>query len=524
MTPMQLIPSSHPAQASDARAAERSSGPTWERPAFDQSLLDAGRRLNDALRQQAAPVTASEHHRNGSQAARQRDVQAQQRDDVRTRADEAGRSRRDREAELARRAESTDEDDERDRDAAKRRAGDAASADAKAMDGKATKEAASPGEPQASDEEAAEKLEFELAPESEDQAVEPQSSQADDALTRKVKQLMLAAAEAGGKAAMADAGGPTGQMQDQFQRVVEQIQQAIADGSFAPLEGMLSQSKQALSALAEGQFSAQGQSGSAGPSNVMANLLAQWLGERPGGASATSAVSTAPISPGVVATASSAQTQAGTPALTGSTPAAVALEGLQASSAGESNSGNARTGAGNSGQAQTGSQAQSNASNPSDLNAARLARGLQSAVQQRGGSVTLRLTPPDMGTVRISLQINGGSVNAQFHTQTESARQLLNQQWSQLRHALESQGLNVERLGAQTMSSSSSSQQSSFQQTQQHGHFQSGQHHADGSPNEGRSRGEYGRQHEGEQRGDGQRSSEQHAVGEPFEEVLSEMG
>ncbi len=48
--------------------------------------------------------------------------------------------------------------------------------------------------------------------------------------------------------------------------------------------------------------------------------------------------------------------------------------------------------------------------------------GLQNAVQQRGGAVTLRLTPPEMGTVRIQLQIQSGTVNAQFHTETESAQ------------------------------------------------------------------------------------------------------
>lgn len=91
------------------------------------------------------------------------------------------------------------------------------------------------------------------------------------------------------------------------------------------------------------------------------------------------------------------------------------------------------------------------------LNAARLARGLQNALQQRGGAVTLRLTPPEMGTVRIHMQMHGTTVTAQFHAESESARTMLSTQLAQLRHALEGQGLSVDRLSVQTMQHSSSS-------------------------------------------------------------------
>jgi len=90
--------------------------------------------------------------------------------------------------------------------------------------------------------------------------------------------------------------------------------------------------------------------------------------------------------------------------------------------------------------------------------------------------VTLRLTPVDLGTIRIQLQIQSGTVNAQFQASTESARQVLTQQLTQLRSALEGQGLAVDRLSVQSPSSSSSSQ---------------AQQHADASPGDGRSRGEH---------------------------------
>ncbi|MEM7626408.1 MAG: flagellar hook-length control protein FliK [Planctomycetota bacterium] len=115
-------------------------------------------------------------------------------------------------------------------------------------------------------------------------------------------------------------------------------------------------------------------------------------------------------------------------------------------------------------------------SNHDALNAARLSRGLNAAVNQQGGNITLRLTPPEMGTVRIQLNMQGGNISAQFHAETESARTLLSQQLGQLRTSLESQGLNVERLGVQAMNNSANS--SSLQQ-QQNGQSQN-QAEADG--------------------------------------------
>lgn len=110
------------------------------------------------------------------------------------------------------------------------------------------------------------------------------------------------------------------------------------------------------------------------------------------------------------------------------------------------------------------------------VNTARLTRGLQSALQQPGGTVTLRLTPPELGTVRIQLQLASGTVSASLQAESASARTMLTQQLSQLRTALESQGLNVERLNVQPMQQTS---QSSLQQQSQQ------------STPDGRSRGQY---------------------------------
>lgn len=130
------------------------------------------------------------------------------------------------------------------------------------------------------------------------------------------------------------------------------------------------------------------------------------------------------------------------------------------------------------------------------VNTARLTRGLSNAVQQKGGAVTLRLTPPEMGTVRIQMQITGTNVSASFHAESASAQTLLTTQLAQLRSALETQGMNVERLSVQPLTSTAQSQSGS--QSQNDANNQQGQQMGQqSSANDGRSRGQYSSQGEG---------------------------
>lgn len=121
------------------------------------------------------------------------------------------------------------------------------------------------------------------------------------------------------------------------------------------------------------------------------------------------------------------------------------------------------------------------------MNTARLTRGMANAVQQRGGAVTLRLTPPEMGTVRIQMQITGTNVSASFHAESVSAQTLLTQQLSQLRSSLESQGMNVEKLSVQPMASTAQSNNAGQSQNNSDSQQQAQQQ----SANDGRSRGQY---------------------------------
>jgi flagellar hook-length control protein FliK len=91
---------------------------------------------------------------------------------------------------------------------------------------------------------------------------------------------------------------------------------------------------------------------------------------------------------------------------------------------------------------------------------ARALRGMRGAINQNGGNVTLRLNPPELGSLRISLQMNNGVVQAQFHASNSTVAQLLDQNMSSLRVALEAQGLRVEQLQTQTSPAPSAHQHS----------------------------------------------------------------
>ncbi|MBM4108076.1 MAG: hypothetical protein FJ255_04600 [Phycisphaerae bacterium] len=77
---------------------------------------------------------------------------------------------------------------------------------------------------------------------------------------------------------------------------------------------------------------------------------------------------------------------------------------------------------------------------------AQVARGLHAALRQRGGSVTLRLSPESLGGVRIQVKVAERAVTVRIEAQTEAARRLLGDAVPALRSALEDQGLRIERI------------------------------------------------------------------------------
>lgn len=78
--------------------------------------------------------------------------------------------------------------------------------------------------------------------------------------------------------------------------------------------------------------------------------------------------------------------------------------------------------------------------------AAQLSRGLAAALRQGGGTVTMRLHPESLGSLTIRMDLHAGRVGASFEVQSDQARQLLNENMTTLRTALEARGMDVERL------------------------------------------------------------------------------
>lgn len=108
-------------------------------------------------------------------------------------------------------------------------------------------------------------------------------------------------------------------------------------------------------------------------------------------------------------------------------------------------------------------------------------RGISAMVNQRGGAMTMRLDPPELGQLRVQMTISQGVVSAAFQPSTSAAQGLLERNMAALRSALEGQGLTVEKLTvhASTHTSQShmgrdntpqdQSNQNAAQQHRQHG-------------------------------------------------------
>lgn len=145
-----------------------------------------------------------------------------------------------------------------------------------------------------------------------------------------------------------------------------------------------------------------------------------------------------------------------------------------------------------------------------EVNVGRLTRGLNSAINQRGGSVTLRLTPPELGLVKIEMAVRDGAVNAKFTAQTESVRNLLMDQMSNLRQAMDRQGLTVEKFEVQVLPQVSPSSSGGFDKQQ------------DDMSRDGRSAGQYN----SSQGGEGGRGSKQQQRGrgvDTFDRALADV-
>jgi len=73
------------------------------------------------------------------------------------------------------------------------------------------------------------------------------------------------------------------------------------------------------------------------------------------------------------------------------------------------------------------------------------------AAQQRDGEVRLRLSPPELGSLRLQVSVQDGVMVARMETETEAARASLTNNLPALRERLAEQGIRVERFDIDLM-------------------------------------------------------------------------
>jgi len=136
--------------------------------------------------------------------------------------------------------------------------------------------------------------------------------------------------------------------------------------------------------------------------------------------------------------------------------------------------------------------AASSSDRPGDLLASRVVRGMHAMLNHRGGSMVMRLDPPELGQLRLQMTVANGQVSASFEAQTAQTHALLKQNLAMLKTSLEAQGLSVERL---TVQHAPAAHQSEAGGQQDRPSDQSARRHHDPNAGDGESRGR--RDHDG---------------------------
>jgi flagellar hook-length control protein FliK len=104
--------------------------------------------------------------------------------------------------------------------------------------------------------------------------------------------------------------------------------------------------------------------------------------------------------------------------------------------------------------------------------------GVHSQLLPHGGAMEIRLDPPELGALKVMVEMRDGVMNATFQTSNEQATQLLSHSLNQLKHVLESQGVSVERLQVQQAPKNEHSSANGDRQQQQQQQRETGDDHA----------------------------------------------
>ncbi len=100
-------------------------------------------------------------------------------------------------------------------------------------------------------------------------------------------------------------------------------------------------------------------------------------------------------------------------------------------------------------------------------NHATIVSDVRTRLLPHGGSMQIRLDPPELGALQVSVEMRDGAMTATFQTSNEDATRLLSHSLGQLKTALESQGVTVEKIQVQQSPKNENSQSQEEQSPQQ---------------------------------------------------------
>lgn len=75
--------------------------------------------------------------------------------------------------------------------------------------------------------------------------------------------------------------------------------------------------------------------------------------------------------------------------------------------------------------------------------------GIRAHMLPNGGTMHLRLDPPELGALQVTVQMRDGVMTASFQTSSDDATRMLSHSLGDLRHVLETSGVSVEKLHVQ---------------------------------------------------------------------------
>lgn len=82
-------------------------------------------------------------------------------------------------------------------------------------------------------------------------------------------------------------------------------------------------------------------------------------------------------------------------------------------------------------------------------NHAQIVTSMRTQLLPNGGAMHIRLDPPELGVLQVTVRMVDGAMSASFETSSDQATRLLSHSLGQLKQVLESQGVSVEKLHVQ---------------------------------------------------------------------------